>query len=102
MLTKKLRLHKSSSYKDKTLVLGLVDPNGNVSAHFVDNIAAETLNPIIDSKVVKYVSIVVTDEWLVYKGLLYDYTRVVINLSEKKFVLRVHLIRTELRTFGLN
>ena len=76
---KKVPESQGRSCKDKTPVFGMINMEGKVSAHIVENTSGITLKPIIDKAVVKDASIIVTDEWTAYKGLSKEYTHVVIN-----------------------
>lgn len=77
---------KGRSSKKKTPVFGMVNLEGKVSAHVVDDTAGTTLKPIIDKNVVKGEVILITDEWAGYNGLSKDYDHVVIRHLEKEFV----------------
>jgi len=82
---KKVPESQGRSVKDKTPVLGLMQTGGKVSTHVVPNTKSKTLKPIIESMVAKG-SIVVTDEWLAYKGLSRNYAHIVINHNENEYV----------------
>lgn len=74
------------SCKDKTPVFGMIDMNGNVSAHVVENTKRITLKAIIDKYVNKDGAIVVTDEWGGYNGLKEEYMHIVINHLQQEYV----------------
>lgn len=82
---KKVEHCEGRSYKDKTPVFGLMQEGGKVSTHVVPNTKAVTLKPIIEG-MVKRGSIVVTDEWLAYKGLAKNFAHIVINHKENEYV----------------
>jgi transposase len=75
------------STKTKKPVLGMVQRDGKLSAHVVENVKAETLIPIIDANIEKSTRIF-TDEFNVYNALPYmGYTREVVPHGQKVFVL---------------
>jgi len=82
---KKIDGSEGRSLKDKTPVFGLMQEGGYVRTHVVPNTKAVTLKPIIEG-MVKKGSIIVTDEWLAYKGLAKNYNHVVINHLENEYV----------------
>lgn len=82
---KKVEQSQGRSYKDKTPVFGLMQEGGKVTTHVVPNTKAVTLKPIIEG-MVKKGSIIVTDEWLAYKGLAKNFAHIVINHQENEYV----------------
>lgn len=83
---KKVPESQGRSSKDKVPVFGMVKRGGIVIARVVDNTAGTTLKPIIETYVDKDNSILITDEWLGYKGLKNEFKHVIINHSEKEYV----------------
>lgn len=84
---KKVEESQGRSCKDKTPVFGMIQRNGNVIAHVVENTNSATLKEKIDMTVNKENSIVVSDEWVGYSPLSKsDYKHVVVNHSEKEYV----------------
>ena len=67
---KKVSESQGRSVKDKTPVFGLLN-SGQVKTEVVNNTKSKTLKPTIE-RMVKG-SIIVSDEWLGYKGLSKDY-----------------------------
>ncbi len=82
---KKVPESQGRSVKDKTPVLGLLKSDGTVSLSVVPDTKASTLKPVIE-KLVADGAIVVTDEWLGYKGLSKQYSHVVINHKDNEYV----------------
>lgn len=83
---KKVEDSQGRSCKDKTPVFGMLKRGGGLSVHVVDDTKGTTLKPLIEKHVIKDASVLITDEWLGYKGLDKTYSHVVINHSEKEFV----------------
>jgi transposase len=83
---KKVEDSQGRSVKDKTPVFGMAKRGGKLSVHVVDDTKGTTLKPIIDSKVNKDASILITDEWLGYTKLKNEYNHVVINHLAGEFV----------------
>src|ERR1035437_7917833 len=81
---KKVKESQGRSHKDKTPVFGLLS-DGTVNTTVVTDTKASTLKPIITEMVQKG-SIVVTDEWLAYKGLNKEYQHEVLKHNENQFV----------------
>lgn len=81
---KKVKEAQGRSVKDKTPVFGLLN-NGLVNTTVVSNTKASTLKPIIE-KMVEKGTIVVTDEWNAYKGLITDYQHKALKHNEGQFV----------------
>jgi len=81
---KKVKESQGRSVKDKTPVFGLLS-NGQVNTKVVSDTKAETLKPII-YQMVENGSVVVTDEWNAYKGLIRDYQHKVLKHSEGQYV----------------
>lgn len=80
---KKVAKSQGRSHKDKTPVFGLLS-NGQVNTKVVPNTKAKTLKPIIHEMVEKG-SIIVTDEWDAYKGLIKDYQHKVLKHNEGEY-----------------
>lgn len=83
-VNKKIEKSQGRSIKDKTPVFGMVN-KGKVNTRVVSDTKANTLKPIIDEMVEKG-SIVVTDEWKAYKGLIEDYQHKILNHNRGEFV----------------
>lgn len=83
---KKVEQSQGRSHKDKTPVFGMVKRGGTVIAQVVEDTAGTTLKPIIDQYIDKDNAVVITDEWLGYKGLKDEYMHVIINHVEKEYV----------------
>ncbi len=82
---KKVDESQGRSVKDKTPVFGIMQTGGKVHTTVVPNTKSVTLRPIIENMVAKG-SIIVTDEWLAYKGLAKNFTHIVINHKENEYV----------------
>jgi transposase len=75
------------STKTKTPVVGMVQRDGKLSVHQVDNVKTETIMPIIDTNIEKGTRIF-TDEFNVYNALAYmGYKREIVPHGQKIFVL---------------
>lgn len=75
------------STKTKTPVIGMIQRDGKLSVHKVDNVKAETIMPIIDANIEKG-SKVYTDEFNVYNPLGYmGYEHDVVPHGQKIFVI---------------
>ena len=81
---KKVSESQGRAVKDKTPVFGLLN-SGQVKAKVVKDTKSKTLKPIIERMVQKG-SIIVSDEWVGYKGLSKEYRHEVIKHSEGEFV----------------
>lgn len=81
---KKVKESQGRSYKDKTPVFGLLS-EGQINTQVVSDTKANTLKPIIENMVEKG-AIVITDEWLAYKGLSKDYQHKVLKHNEGEYV----------------
>lgn len=81
---KKIKQSQGRSTKDKTPVFGMVNKK-RVVTRVVSDTKAVTLKPIIND-MVKQGSIVVTDEWLGYKGVSSTHDHQVIKHKERQFV----------------
>lgn len=81
---KKTKESQGRSTKDKTPVFGMVN-NGKVNTQVVSNTRSSTLKPIIEGMVEKG-SIIVTDEWLAYKGLASNYQHEILKHKSSEFV----------------
>lgn len=80
---KKFEGSQGRSAKDKVPVVGMVERDGKLNAHKVDNVKSATLTREI-IKNVKESAKLYTDEWLGYKGVtrIYDHSIVKHNQSE--------------------
>lgn len=75
------------SIKTKTPVFGMVERDGKLSVHKVENVKAETIMPIVDANIEKDTQ-VYTDEFNIYHSLpAMGYKHGVVPHSEKIFVL---------------
>ncbi len=81
---KKIYGIQGRSVQDKTPVFGLLN-EGKVKTTIVPDTKAKTLKPIIASLVEKK-SIIITDEWLGYRGLNKEYRHKVINHKNNEYV----------------
>ncbi len=81
---KKVKESQGRSVKDKTPVFGLVN-KGKVNTKVVPDTKSKTLKPII-TEMVEEGSIVVSDEWLAYKGLSNSYQHEVLKHKERQYV----------------
>lgn len=73
------------STKVKTAILGMIERNGNVIAHKVDDVSGETLKPIINKTVIAG-STIISDEWGAYNGLGKSYNHLRVNHGAKEYV----------------
>jgi transposase-like protein len=80
---KKIANTQGRSVKTKTPVFGMLS-DGLVYTQVIENTKGKTLKGIIRNKV-KPGSVVVSDGWLGYKGLWWDYRHVVINHNQDIF-----------------
>jgi hypothetical protein len=64
----------------KTPIAGAVSRKGNVVARVIENVQASTLTGFIHESVSHKVSLLVTDQWVGYKGLAPEFPHEVINL----------------------
>ncbi len=83
---KKMVGSQGRSCKDKTPVLGMITLGGKVIAKVVNDTKGFTLKPIITQSVDKDKSIIVTDEWLGYSGLIKEMPHVVVNHNQGEYV----------------
>lgn len=67
---------------NKAIVFGMMERNGEVRAHVIEERTKETLHPIIKENVGKG-SNLYSDEWTAYDGLQSEYSHEVINHAEK-------------------
>ncbi len=81
--SKKVAFSQGRSYKDKTPVFGLIN-NGKVFTRVVPDTKAKTLKPIIKEMVEKG-SILVTDDWLAYRGMNSDYDHKVVDHAGRQY-----------------
>lgn len=82
---KKVPMSQGRSFKDKTPVLGLLERGGRLRCFVIPNTQAKTLQPIIRRNVEKG-SVFISDEWLGYNGLHYDYDHHVVDHAKKQYV----------------
>jgi transposase-like protein len=71
--------------RGKTVVMGLVERNGELRAGVIEDTAADTLTPIVEHHVAKG-SIVVTDDFRSYWGLNKDFRHYTVNHSRGEYV----------------
>ncbi len=71
--------------KDKAVVMGMREREGNVIAKVVPDNSGESLLPIVDSNVSKG-AIIMTDEWKAYQPLSSDYDHRTVNHRAKEYV----------------
>lgn len=83
---KKVPESQGRSCKDKTPVFGMLKRGGEVVAKVVTDTSAASLQGVIQAHVDKEQSLLITDEWIGYRGLKESYPHVVINHSEREFV----------------
>lgn len=82
---KKVPQSQGRSFKDKTPVLGLLQRNGKLRAFVIPDTKAKTIQPIIKT-IVKKGSILMSDEWLGYRGLNKYYEHYIVDHSKKQYV----------------
>lgn len=82
---KKVKDSQGRSTKDKAVVFGIVERNGNVKAMRVKDTKSATLKPII-KKLVEAGAIINTDEWRSYRGLNGEYVHLVVKHREGEYV----------------
>lgn len=70
----------------KTPVVGAVSRNGDVIARVVANVDGETLKGFVRDTVSKDVRLLVTDNWVGYKGLRAEYRHKIVNHSIGQYV----------------
>jgi transposase len=83
---KKIPESQGRSAKDKVPVVGVMKRGGKVIAKVVDDTTRESLQSVIKGAVIKNATVLITDEWLGYRGLSKEMAHVVINHSEKEYV----------------
>jgi transposase len=83
---KKVPDSQGRSCKDKTPVMGMMKRGGTIVAKAIGDTTGQTLKGIITKSVIKDASVLVTDEWLGYRGLGKDIPHVVINHSQEEYV----------------
>lgn len=71
--------------KDKVVVVGIKERNGNVKAEVVKNVSSKTLKSVLTAHVEKG-STVFTDEWRGYNGIERQYEHQRIDHSHKEYV----------------
>ncbi|WP_417354718.1 IS1595 family transposase [Flavobacterium sp.] len=82
---KKVPFSTGRSFKDKTPVLGLLERGGNIAAYVVKDTKASTLQPILRS-ILKPETILLSDEWLGYKGMRNHCDHYVVDHGKKQYV----------------
>jgi transposase-like protein len=70
----------------KTTVVGAVRRKGNVVARVVENVAGDTLKGFVRETVSHKVSLLVTDQWVGYKGLDKEFPHAVIHHTSGEYV----------------
>jgi transposase-like protein len=70
----------------KTPVVGAIARGGNVVARVVQSVDAETLKGFVRETVSTKVSLLVSDEWVGYRGLDHDYPHQVISHTKGQYV----------------
>lgn len=83
--SKKTKGNQGRSLKTKAAVFGMLERDGNVVAHVVPSVDAETLLPIVEEAVAAG-SVVVTDEYQVYRKLAPTYTHEYVRHSASEYV----------------
>lgn len=81
---KKVPYSSGRAFKDKTPIVGFLDDRGIVRCVVVPDTKASTLQPIV-RKVIKSDSILITDEWLGYRGLSESYWHEVVDHGRKQY-----------------
>jgi transposase-like protein len=76
------RKHIGTGGAGKVPVLGLLQRNGQISAHVVPDVKAETLRPYIDCHVQQGAN-VYTDKWVAYRHLKDQYNHGTVNHMER-------------------
>lgn len=71
--------------QDKTMLLGMIERNGNLILRKFNKINKENIKPLIDNHIEKD-AIVNTDQAPVYKGVLSGRTRNIVNHREHQYV----------------
>ncbi|MFI5200900.1 MAG: IS1595 family transposase [Candidatus Kapaibacterium sp.] len=77
--------HIQHGHGDTTIVLGMVERGGRVTAKVVDSVKARDLKPAIRENI-EQGSVLYTDELQSYKGLQKEYYRDMVNHSEGQYV----------------
>jgi transposase len=83
---KKIPESQGRSCKDKTPVIGIAKRGGNIIAKVVDSTSKESLQSVIKDSITTDGSILITDEWMGYRGMSKVLPHVVVNHSEKEYV----------------
>ena len=83
--SKKVEQAQGRSLKDKAPVVGMVERNGKLNAHKVDDVQSQTLTKEI-IKNVKESANLYTDEWLGYNGISKIYDHSVVKHNEGEYV----------------
>lgn len=83
---KKVPHSQGRSFKDKVPVMGMLQRGGKMNAYVVDDTKRKSIQPLICRYVNPETTILITDEWLAYKGLDKYYTHNVIDHSKKEYV----------------
>ena len=79
----------TSQYSNKTVVLGMVERNGDVMTKVVPNTQTKTLIPIVEKNVEKG-STISSDEYQVYKTLRKDYDHGSVKHGIRQWVKGIH------------
>ena len=77
--------HIQHGHGDTTIVLGMVERGGRVTAKVVDSVKARDLKPAIRENI-EQGSVLYTDELQSYRGLQKEYFRDMVNHSEGQYV----------------
>lgn len=70
----------------KKPVVGAISRNGKVVARVIDSVDSATLKGFVRQTVSDKVSLLVTDEWVGYKGLEFEYPHAVIRHTHNQYV----------------
>ena len=88
--SKKTPNSQGRSSNDKTVIVGMVERKGLLTASIVDNVKFETLSREV-IKNVKKSAVLYTDEWLGYNGLKRIYGHSIVKHNKREYVNgRVH------------
>lgn len=79
------RLHQKAGTGGKTIVMGIVERNGELRAGVVADTTSNTLTPIVEFHVAKGATIV-TDEYPSYRGLNKDFQHYTVRHSRREYV----------------
>jgi transposase-like protein len=71
----------------KTPIVGAISRKGKVTTRVVDSVDGDTLKAFVRQAVSDKVSLLVTDQWVGYRGLNKDYPHEVINHAQGQYVI---------------